>query len=133
MLFLLYLWAFGILGIAMAIAFWVGRKSKTSGVLLALFGPFVLVALSCITTGVPNPSASWFGVPTPVGFFWGPRFILAAMLMWTFFLFPVAPICMIIVVFIISVRGRRIEAPREKHADADAIALSDRYRTRYPD
>ncbi len=131
MRFLLYLWAFGILGIAMAIALRAGRKSKTGGVFLALFGPFVLVALSCITTGVPNPSSSWFGVPTPVGFFWGPRFIPVAMFMWTFFLFPVAPICMIIVVFIIIVRVQRIEAADEKHVDA--IALSDRYRTRYPD
>ena len=131
MRFLLYLWAFGILGIAMAIALRVGRKSKISGVFLALFGPFVLVALSCITTGVPNPSSSWFGVPTPGGFLWGPRLIPVAMFMWTFFLFPVAPICMIIVAITISVRGHRIENTDQTHADA--IALSDRYRTRYPD
>jgi len=131
MLFLLYLWAYGILAIAMAIAFQVGRKSKTSGVLVALFGPFVLVALSCITTGVPNPSPSWFGVPTPTGVLWGPRLIPVAMFMWTFFLFPIAPVCIIIVAITIMVRRQRIEDTGDEHADA--VALTDRYRTRYPD
>jgi len=128
---LLYLWAFGILAISMAIALRVGRRSKASGVLLALFGPFVLVALSCITTGVPNPSSSWFGVPIAEGFLWGPRLMPVAIAMWLFFLFPIAPICMIIVAITIIVRKHRIEDTEDSHAGA--TGLTDRYHTRYPD
>ena len=117
--------------LAMAMAFRVGRKSKASGVFVALIGPFVLVALSCITTGVPNPSASWFGVPTPTGVLWGPRLILVAVFMWIFFLFPIAPVCMVIVAVTIIVRRQRIEDTGDENADA--VALTDRYRTRYPD
>jgi len=53
------------------------------------------------------------------------------MLMWTFFLFPIAPVCMIIVAITIIARRQRIEDTEDK--DADAITLTRRYRTRYPD
>jgi hypothetical protein len=127
----LYIWAFVILAIAMAAALRVGRYSRTVGVLVALFSPWLLVALSCVTTGMPNPATSWFGVPTPAGLLWGPDFIVLALIMWTFFVFPVGQLVIIAVSLVVIFRPPQAHKPRV--VESDAVELVERYATRYPD
>ena len=129
----LNLWAFGTLALAMAAALRVGRFSRTLGVLLALFGPMLLVALSCVTTGVPNPATSWLGVPTPAGLLWGPDFIVLALIMWGFFMFPIGPLVMIVVSIVVMWRPKRTDYLKSRVEESNAVALVERYATRHRD